>query len=32
MKAKKVYENIDFERGQNPKDSMDIGSVRKIPN
>ena len=28
MKAKKVYENIDFERGQEPKDKMDIGLRR----
>lgn len=25
MKAKKIYENIDFERGRDPKDQMEIG-------
>ena len=25
MRAKKVYENINFERGRNPKEAMDIG-------
>ena len=30
MKAKKVYENIDFERGKDPKASMGVGRVRKL--
>ena len=25
MRAKKVYENIDFERGKDPKEALDIG-------
>jgi hypothetical protein len=30
MKAKFVYENVHFERGQDPKDSMRIGRSVKI--
>lgn len=30
MKAQFVYENLDFERGQDPKTSMGIGSVATI--
>lgn len=28
MRANYVYEAIDFERGQNPKDALDIGRYR----
>jgi hypothetical protein len=30
MRAKKIYENINFERGSNPKHSMNLGSMRKL--
>lgn len=30
MKAKKVYENIEFERGQDPMDSLDLGIINFI--
>lgn len=30
MKAQFVYENLDFERGADPKTSMDIGSMARI--
>ena len=32
MRAKKVFENLDFERGESPKKSMKIGDERfKVP-
>ncbi len=31
MKAKKVFENIDFKRGQDPKKSLKIGEESGIP-
>lgn len=30
MRAKKVYENIEFERRQNPIDSLDLGLINFI--
>ncbi len=31
MRAKKVFENIDFKRGMEPRKSLGIGSGEKIP-
>jgi len=28
MKAKKIFETVNFERGQDPKDAMEIGQAR----
>lgn len=30
MRAKCVYENLDFERGQDPKSALDIGILPKL--
>ncbi len=30
MKAQFVYENLDFERGQDPKDAMELGRVVRV--
>ncbi len=31
MKAKKVFENIDFKRGQDPRDALGLGPFYNIP-
>jgi hypothetical protein len=30
MRAKKIYESLDFERGKDPKDVMNLGKIREI--
>ena len=32
MKAKKVYETLDFERGKDPKEAMNIGTSQSMIN